>query len=120
MSVGYHAIEFLLWGQDLSETGPGNRPVTDYTTAPNADRRAQYLATVSDLLLVHLGEMVAEWAPGQSGNYRATFLAQDADQALADVFTGIGTLAKSELAVERMFVAVNNQDQEDEHSCCYW
>ncbi|HIG73656.1 MAG TPA: iron-regulated protein [Bacteroidetes bacterium] len=117
VSVGYHAIEFLLWGQDLSETGPGNRPVTDYTTAPNADRRAQYLATVSDLLLVHLGEMVAEWAPGQSGNYRATFLAQDADQALADVFTGIGTLAKSELAVERMFVAVNNQDQEDEHSC---
>ncbi|MEM6325672.1 MAG: imelysin family protein [Bacteroidota bacterium] len=117
VSIGYHAIEFLLWGQDLSETGPGNRPFTDYTTQVNANRRADYLRVVSDLLLVHLGELVDEWAPGQSGNYRATFLAQDPDQALADVFTGIGTLAKSELAVERMFVAVNNQDQEDEHSC---
>jgi putative iron-regulated protein len=28
ISTGWHAIEFLLWGQDLSETGPGARPVT--------------------------------------------------------------------------------------------
>ena len=38
ISTGWHAIEFLLWGQDLSEDGPGARPVTDYTTV--ADRRA--------------------------------------------------------------------------------
>ena len=39
ISTGWHAIEFLLWGQDLSATGPGARPATDYTTAPNAERR---------------------------------------------------------------------------------
>jgi len=116
VSAGYHAIEFLLWGQDLSADGAGARPVTDYTTAPNADRRKAYLAAASDLLLVHLGEMVEEWDSDGTG-YRATFLALDDEQALRNVFTGIGTLAKSELAVERMFVAVNNQDQEDEHSC---
>ncbi|HSV54368.1 MAG TPA: imelysin family protein, partial [Burkholderiaceae bacterium] len=25
IATGWHAIEFLLWGQDFSETGPGNR-----------------------------------------------------------------------------------------------
>ena len=55
VSTGWHAIEFLLWGQDLNENGPGSRPVEDYTTAANADRRATYLAVTSDLLLVHLG-----------------------------------------------------------------
>lgn len=115
VSTGYHAIEFLLWGQDLSATGPGDRPFTDYTTAPNADRRGQYLAAASDLLLVHLQELVETWGP--SGDYRREFLALEDEQALRNVLTGIGTLSKSELAVERIFVAVNNQDQEDEHSC---
>lgn len=117
VSAGYHAVEFLLWGQDLSAAGNGDRPFTDYTTAANADRRRQYLAAASDLLLVHLQEMVDAWEAGAAGNYRQEFLALDEDQALRNVFTGIGTLAKSELAVERMFVAVSNQDQEDEHSC---
>lgn len=117
VAAGYHAIEFLLWGQDLSEDGPGARPASDYTTAPNAERRAEYLAVASDLLLRHLGEMIEAWDPEDAGNYRGEFLALDADRALRNVLTGIVTLAKSELAVERMFVAVNNQDQEDEHSC---
>ena len=35
VATGYHAIEFLLWGQDLNGTGPGagNRPYTDYDLA---------------------------------------------------------------------------------------
>jgi putative iron-regulated protein len=117
VSAGYHAIEFLLWGQDLSATGPGARPFTDYTTAANAERRGQYLAAASDLLLVHLQELVDAWAPDQAGNYRAAFEALDEDEAIRNVFSGIGTLAKSELAVERIFVAYTNRDQEDEHSC---
>lgn len=117
VSAGYHAVEFLLWGQDLSADGPGARPFTDYTTADNAERRGHYLAAATDLLLVHLQEMVDAWAPSASGNYRAAFLAQDPDLSLRSVFTGIGTLAKGELAVERIFVALSNQDQEDEHSC---
>ncbi len=117
VSTGYHAIEFLLWGQDLSVNGPGARSFTDYTTADNADRRKQYLAVASDLLLVHLSDMVAAWAPEVPDNYRASFVALENDQAIRNMLTGIGTLAKSELAVERIFVAVNNKDQEDEHSC---
>ena len=69
VSTGWHAIEFLLWGQDLNADGPGERPVEDFTVNPNADRRATYLAAASDLLLVHLQDMTNAWAPGRSDNY---------------------------------------------------
>ena len=116
VSTGWHAIEFLLWGQDLNEDGPGDRPASDYTTAANADRRAQYLRVASDQLVAHLDELVDAWAPGRS-NYRASFEALDADEALRLAFTGIGEMSRGELAGERMTVAYEARSQEDEHSC---
>ncbi|MDE0207638.1 MAG: iron-regulated protein [Candidatus Tectomicrobia bacterium] len=114
VSTGYHAIEFLLWGQDLSADGPGARPVSDYEGAP---RRAQYLHTVAAQLVDDLQYLVDEWAPGQNGNYRTAFLAQAPREALRQILVGVGTLSRSELAGERMAVALESQDQEDEHSC---
>ncbi len=116
VSTGWHAIEFLLWGQDLSPTGPGARPVEDYTTNPNADRRATYLKVASDTLVQHLRGMADEWAPG-GGNYRARFESQSADDAIQNIITGIGELSRGELAGERMTVAYEERSQEDEHSC---
>ena len=117
VSTGWHAIEFLLWGQDMNQNGPGARPLEDYTTNENADRRSQYLAVASDVLLGHLQDMVDAWAPGQSGNYRAQFVAMDSDDALQNIITGIGELSRGELAGERMTVAFDARSQEDEHSC---
>ena len=116
VSTGWHAIEFLLWGQDLNEDGPGSRPLEDYTTEANAARRSAYLAAASDLLLVHLQQMVDAWATGDSRNYRAEFLAMDSDAALTNIITGIGELSRGELAGERMTVAYEERSQEDEHS----
>ena len=116
ISTGWHAIEFLLWGQDLNPDGPGYRPVGDYTTAKNADRRATYLAVTSDLLLAHLQDMVDAWAPG-GNNYRAEFVAKHSDAAITDIITGIGEMSRGELAGERMTVAYEARSQEDEHSC---
>src|SRR5690606_2539504 len=124
ISVGYHAIEFLLWGQDDPNTSlqtPGNRPYTDYVsgggTASNESRRKDYLLAVTNSLVANLQLMVNEWDPNTSGNYMETFLALPNNTALQYMLTAIGTLSKSELAGERMFVALSNQDQEDEHSC---
>ena len=117
ISTGWHAIEFLLWGQDMNEVGPGSRPVSDYITADNADRRGMYLSTASDLLLVHLQGLVDAWDPGASGNYRAEFVAMAVDDALNNIITGIGELSRGELAGERMTVAYEARSQEDEHSC---
>lgn len=121
VSVGYHAIEFLLWGQDLtapSALQAGDRPFTDFQdggTASNQDRRRQYLEVCADLLIDHLQILVDEWA--SNGAYRTSFLDMNQDVVLSNIMTGVATLAKGELAGERMFVAYDNQDQEDEHSC---
>lgn len=121
ISVGYHAIEFLLWGQDLTDPAdnmPGQRAYTDFVengTAANQNRRRDYLNVCADLLTDHLTYLVDLWKEG--GSYRATFLALDEDTALQNIYLGIVTLAGSELAVERMEVALQNMDQEDEHSC---
>lgn len=116
VSTGWHAIEFLLWGQDLTGDGPGARPVSDYTTADNADRRATYLAVATHQLVDHLQELVDAWAPG-GGNYRSEFEALDAAEALRLAITGAGELSRGELAGERMNVAYEARSQEDEHSC---
>lgn len=121
ISVGYHAIEFLLWGQDLtapSANMPGQRPYTDYVvggTAANQSRRAIYLKVCADILTDNLAYLVDQWSVG--GAYRTTFLSLPVDTALKNIYLGITTLASAELPVERMDVALGNADQEDEHSC---
>jgi putative iron-regulated protein len=117
IATGWHAIEFLLWGQDLSDDGPGARPATDYTTLPGAKRRGQYLTTTSDLLVSDLTELVAAWAPDDAKNYRAEFVALPEEDALRNIMVGMGELSRGELAGERMNVAYSERSQEDEHSC---
>lgn len=121
VSSGYHAIEFLLWGQDLSD-GPeaGERKFTDYidgeeATAKNADRRKTYLLETSNLLISDLKSVLKEWEPNQQ-NYRATFISNP-DQSIEKIVSGLGKLSKGELAGERMFVAYDLRSKEDEHSC---
>lgn len=117
IATGWHAIEFLLWGQDTSATGPGNRPASDFITgkAPNADRRRQYLQVVTDLLVDDLQSLVTAWAPGRK-NYRAAF-DKSGLESVRRIFVGLGSLSQGELAGERLEVALASQDQEDEHSC---
>ncbi|MBU1350794.1 MAG: iron-regulated protein [Gammaproteobacteria bacterium] len=118
IATGWHAIEFFLWGQDLSETGPGNRNFEDFVDgkAPNADRRRQYLNVVTDLLIDDLTTLVKAWAPDAKNNYRARF-AKGGQESARRMLVGLGSLSRGELAGERLEVALNSQDQEDEHSC---
>ncbi len=116
ISTGYHAIEFLLWGQDLSLTGPGSRSYTDYTTMKNADRRGEYLRVTTDLLLDHLGYLVSQWEPA-TDNYRKEFETKDKKEALKNILSGIIFMVGDELSGERMYVAWETMGQEDEHSC---
>lgn len=121
VASGWHAIEFLLWGQDNDPEGPGNRSHTDYLTdgsgtAENQARRGQYLKVVADLLVDDMRSVRDQWIPGQD-NFRAAFTAQEPGDALGQIMTGIGTMSGFELSNERMAVALETQDQEDEHSC---
>ncbi len=121
VATGYHAIEFLLWGQDLNGTGPGagQRPWTDYasgsacTHAP-CERRAAYLLTASRLLVDDLAWMLPQWAA--DGAARRNLLA-DPQAGIAAIVTGIGSLAYGELAGERMKLGLLLHDPEEEHDC---
>lgn len=121
VATGYHAIEFLLWGQDLNGTGPGagNRPATDFDTANctggNCERRSQYLKAATDLLISDLEEMVAAWAPG--GAAREDLGGKGDTGGLATILTGMGSLSYGELAGERMKLGLMLHDPEEEHDC---
>lgn len=122
ISTGFHAIEFLLWGQDLSETGPGDRPPSDYAEdaaglAHNSPRRREYFRCATALLVEHLAQVEREWQPGLTNNYRAQFLALPPAAALAHIFKGLGSYSSGELGGERLLVPYATKEQEGEHSC---
>lgn len=124
VATGIHAIEFLLWGQDLNGTnaGAGQRPATDYSrnncTNDNCQRRAQYLRTVTEILVDDLTAMVAEWSP--EATQTASTLAHNflnSDKALAYIVGSMKVMADDELASARMGTALETGDPEEEHDC---
>ncbi len=121
VATGYHAIEFLLWGQDLNGhgAGAGHRPYTDYAqgdgcTNGNCDRRAQYLSAATDLLISDLEWMTAQWAEG--GDARAALNANES-AGVGAILTGMGSLSYGEQAGERMRLGLMLNDPEEEHDC---
>ncbi|MEZ5453091.1 MAG: imelysin family protein [Thiothrix sp.] len=123
VGTGYHAIEFLLWGQDFNANpkDAGKRPATDYAkgdacTNGNCERRGEYLKAATDLLVADLQTMANDWADGKD-NYRQAFLSLPDNEALRRMLFGMGSLSLGELAGERMNVALLAHSQEDEHSC---
>ncbi|MEM8579995.1 MAG: imelysin family protein [Pseudomonadota bacterium] len=121
VATGYHAIEFLLWGQDLNGhgQGAGNRPWTDYAegdacTGGNCDRRAAYLKAATELLVSDLEWMAAQWQEG--GEARNQLLA-DEDAGIVAMLTGMGSLSYGEQAGERMRLGLMLNDPEEEHDC---
>ncbi|MEQ8602112.1 MAG: imelysin family protein [Marivibrio sp.] len=120
VATGYHAIEFLLWGQDLNgvEPGAGARPATDFDlencTHGHCDRRGEYLEAATDLLISDLEWITAQWAEG--GEARAAVV-DDPASGLVAMLTGMGSLSYGELAGERMKLGLMLHDPEEEHDC---
>lgn len=118
---GYHAIEFLLWGQDLHGTdkGAGERPATDYDlakcTGGHCDRRRAYLTAATSVLVEDLTEMADNWKPG--GKARAELAEKGDSGGLSAIVTGLGSLSYGELSGERMKVGALLHDPEEEHDC---
>ncbi|MBY4676512.1 imelysin family protein [Marinobacterium arenosum] len=121
VATGYHAIEFLLWGQDLNGNNPGAgaRPASDYDLAAcsggNCERRRQYLKAATELLVDDLQEMVDNWTA--DGAARQELFAKGEQGAIATILTGMGSLAYGELAGERTKLGLMLHDPEEEHDC---
>ena len=137
VATGYHAVEFLLWGQDQDYSNfvkdsitkgaltAGQRPLTDFTTDKDAPRRLAYLKASAQKIVDDLKVISDAWKTGDMTNYRAAILGINSDsskniaqnEALKQIFAGMGVFIKSELANERIAVAVLTPSEEDEHSC---
>lgn len=121
VATGYHAIEFLLWGQDLNgtEKGAGARPATDFSlencTGGNCERRRDYLSAATSLLITDLEEMVKNWEV--DGAARKDLAAKTDNEALTTILSGIGSLSYGELAGERIKLGLMLHDPEEEHDC---
>ena len=118
---GYHAIEFLLWGQDLNGTdaGAGDRPYTDFIqgdgcTGGNCDRRVDYLTAATDLLITDLEFIIDQW--DEDGEARTGLIA-DPDAGIVAMITGMGSLSYGEQAGQRMRLGLMLNDPEEEHDC---
>jgi len=126
IASGYHALEFLLWGQDLNDPpeSAGHRPFTDFVVTGDAKnsvtaRRGQYLKAASTLLLRDLDSVVVQWRKPAQGeeNYRTRLVTGDVYTGLKRMITGMVALAEVEMAGERMNVPLLSGDQEEEQSC---
>lgn len=119
ISTGYHAIEFLLWGQDQSLSHAGGRTFEDYVVkkAPNAERRALYLKLLAELLVDHTEKVLNEWSPEQKGNYAEQFKKLPVNDSIQKILLGMATLSVDEMSGERMTVPFEKFDQENEQNC---
>ena len=115
--TGWHAVEFMLWGQDLSETGPGTRLASDFVDAssPHAARRREYLLEITDMLCEDLVRLEKAWAP-DADNHRKRFVAAP-ERSMRSIITGPSLLVGFEMTGERLAVPLETRDQEEEHSC---
>jgi len=119
VSVGYHAVEFLLWGQALNDVGPGQRPATDYVIggpSKNPDRRADYLKVAVEGIISDLSEVRDAWKP--TASYRVDF-EKDANlaESLTHIFTGLAKFSKGELGSQRIGAGYESKHRHDQHDC---
>ncbi len=108
VTTGWHAIEFLLWGQDLSASGPGNRPYTDYVAGTTSnDRRRLYLGNATAMLAADLESLSTAWEDYAPNSYAARLKSMPQREALGRMVNGVAILAGFEFMSERLAVALD-------------
>lgn len=120
IAAGYHAIEFLLWGQALKEVGPGERPFSDYLESDpvhgkTAKRRGEYLLAAVDGIIGHLQAVAGAWKDG--AEYRTKFLKNANNESIVNMLTGLGKMSKGELAAQRINAGLESKARRDQHNC---
>jgi len=117
VTLGFHAVEFLLWGQDRDTVTAGRRTYTDFVAGdPVRDRRRTCLSLVTGMLVEDLAAVTREWGP-EPDRYAARFTQLPPREALRRALTGAATLSGFEFASERIGVPLATHSPEDEQSC---
>ncbi len=125
VSLGFHAIEFLLWGENLEGNNP--RPYTDFLAQTELtpvqlsdgmevsqlsnNRRRLYLQTSTQILREDLQNLMSLWAEGSS-IFRTELATRSGTALLLNVLDGLTGLLTEELLVRSLYPMLNG-DFED-------
>ncbi|EMY70056.1 imelysin family protein [Leptospira vanthielii] len=120
ISVGWHAIEYLLWGPDTAGNATPGSSITEanFTTANGsgnaAAKRSAYLLYATEILESQLLQLKNAWDPSHSTTYVTKF--KVSSTSFENVIRGIARFSGGEWGGERM-TGVFGGEQEEEHSC---
>lgn len=118
ITLGWHAIEFLLWGQDEDAAGPGARSYKDYLPGDALrERRRQYLKLATAQLVDDLAAVAQGWEREKEGSYAQLLRNEPALEVLGRSLHGAASLTAIEIYGERLTGPLDTRTQEDEHSC---
>ncbi len=109
VSLGFHALEFILWGEDNSASGPGNRLVSDFGGTSTNNRRKEYLVTVNYLNNAYVNATDAE-------AYINAFKKLTYKEQLQTMLSGVYRFVKDDLAGKSIKTPYDMMDQQFEES----
>lgn len=124
VTTGVHAIEFMLWGEDLhgTDAGAGERIATEFDQTNCLDtyceRRAQYLTAAMNLYVNDLMAMQAEWSPtavNTAGTLAYNFI--HSSLGIEYIVGALNAMAADELSGARMGSGLLLRDPEESHDC---
>lgn len=116
-TTGIHVIEFLLWGEDLKKSKPGNRPYTDYISGNFFnDKRRDFLKLSTEILIQDLKLLVVAWDNAGTVNYYSQFTKLDQKKALGKIIEGLVKTLTIELANKAIITGINSKNKEYEKS----
>ncbi|MCG8414936.1 MAG: hypothetical protein MI746_12020 [Pseudomonadales bacterium] len=124
-SIGFHVIEFLLWGENLGGDDP--RPYTDFlpqtelsaqqrsdgmeVSQLSNNRRRLYLQTSAQVLRDDFQTFMSLWAEGSSA-LRTELAAESGTGLLLNVLDGLTGLLTEELLVRSLYPMLNGDFNE--------
>lgn len=110
-ALGFHVLEFLLWGEDLSLTSPGSRNNNDYLqTSSENERRLKYLVDASSYLDLTIGGLKI------NSGYKNNVLALDEDDAFKRIIEGFNHFIQEDFIEKTIQTPLDSQDPSDELS----
>lgn len=111
ISLGFHALELILWGEDTNPNGPGIRVPFDYENSGTTvkARRKQYLIGLNTFHFYNANEI-------NISNFKQKFYALENDESMQIMLSGIYHFAKDDCAEKTIKKPYDTQDASYEES----
>ncbi|MDI9348225.1 MAG: imelysin family protein [Methylacidiphilales bacterium] len=120
VSLGWHAIEYMVWGVRSENENAGNRSASYFIENSEQIRKRLYLKILieqlrNDLESVHL-QWVLDTRQG-SNRFANSFIKLSKQESLTKIITGAHSLVGLEILQERFLAPIDSGDPNEQQSC---